>query len=105
VPYAFQVSAVDYDGTLTDGGRPAPDVVTVLRGQRAPGAQDRVVAGRILVELRDDYPEVDDEFALIVAENGEVRKATPGAHRGGLRRVRRRAVAPRRPRASGGGCC
>jgi hydroxymethylpyrimidine pyrophosphatase-like HAD family hydrolase len=72
VPYAFQAIAVDYDGTITDASPPAPEVLAVLREQRAQGRKVVLVTGRILAELRNDYPHVDDEFDLIVAENGGV---------------------------------
>ncbi len=68
----FQAIAVDYDGTLTHADRPAPEVLAAIREQRERGRVVVLVTGRILSELRDVFPEVDDEFDAIVAENGAV---------------------------------
>ena len=68
----WQAVAIDYDGTLTQGRRPEPDVLAAVREARAEGHAMVLVTGRILSELRADFPEVDDEFDAIVAENGAV---------------------------------
>jgi hydroxymethylpyrimidine pyrophosphatase-like HAD family hydrolase len=68
----FQAIAVDYDGTLTRSDRPTPDVLAAIREQRERGRVVVLVTGRILSELRAVFPEVDEEFDAIVAENGAV---------------------------------
>jgi hydroxymethylpyrimidine pyrophosphatase-like HAD family hydrolase len=68
----FQAIAVDYDGTLTRTDRPAADVLAAIREQRERGRVVVLVTGRILSELRAVFPEVDEEFDAIVAENGAV---------------------------------
>ncbi len=68
----FQAIAVDYDGTLTDADRPEPDLLAAIREQRERGVVVVLVTGRILSELRAVFPEVEEEFDAIVAENGAV---------------------------------
>ncbi|MFO7777317.1 MAG: HAD hydrolase family protein [Nitriliruptoraceae bacterium] len=68
----FQAIALDYDGTLTHSDRPTPDVLAAIREQRERGRVVVLVTGRILSELRAVFPEVDEEFDAIVAENGAV---------------------------------
>jgi hydroxymethylpyrimidine pyrophosphatase-like HAD family hydrolase len=68
----FQAIAVDYDGTLTRSDRPTPDVLAAIHEQRERGRVVVLVTGRILSELRMVFPEVDEEFDAIVAENGAV---------------------------------
>ncbi len=65
--------AVDFDGTLTDGGgRPADEVLSALAGFRATGRRTVLVTGRIWRELIEVFPDVAGHFDLIVAENGAV---------------------------------
>lgn len=64
--------AVDFDGTLTMGGRPADDVLGALAQFRAMGRQTLLVTGRIWEELLGVFPDVVAHFDLIVAENGAV---------------------------------
>jgi hydroxymethylpyrimidine pyrophosphatase-like HAD family hydrolase len=71
----FRALAVDYDGTLTLGRRPEPRVLDALREARAAGLALVLVTGRILASLRDDFPDVDEHFDAIVAENGGVLSA------------------------------
>ncbi len=68
----FHAIALDYDGTLTEGDRPSTEVLDALRAARQEGRRMILVTGRILAELREVFPEVDDEFDAIVAENGAV---------------------------------
>ena len=72
MPYHFRAIAVDYDGTLTHSNRPTPAVLDALRATRAEGRKLVLLTGRILAELRADFPEVDREFDAIVGENGAV---------------------------------
>src|SRR3990172_13424863 len=68
----FRALAIDYDGTLTDGPRPSADVLEALAGVRAGGLRIILVTGRILAELRGVFPDFEDHFDLVVAENGAV---------------------------------
>ena len=68
----FQAIAVDYDGTLTDADRPEPELLAAIREQRERGVVVVLVTGRILSELRAVFPEVEQQFDAIVAENGAV---------------------------------
>ena len=68
----WKAVAIDYDGTLTVTARPGGEVLEALRETRAAGKAVVLVTGRILAELHEDFPEVEDEFDAIVAENGAV---------------------------------
>jgi hydroxymethylpyrimidine pyrophosphatase-like HAD family hydrolase len=70
--YSFRAIALDYDGTLTEGGRPKKHVLDALTRARAEERKLVLVTGRILNELRSDFPDVSDFFDAIVAENGAV---------------------------------
>jgi hydroxymethylpyrimidine pyrophosphatase-like HAD family hydrolase len=77
------VLACDYDGTIADGGRCAPDVVEALARVRESGRKVLLVTGRMLPDLRSVCPDVDRMFDAVVAENGallyfpETREARP----------------------------
>lgn len=63
--------AADFDGTLShDGRRPDERVLSALRVVREGGGLTLLVTGRILSELRIDFPDVEEHFDAIVAENG-----------------------------------
>jgi len=64
--------AVDFDGTLTPGGRPAPHVLAALAETRRRGTAVVLVTGRILTELAAVFPDVDDHVDLVCAEDGAV---------------------------------
>jgi len=68
----FHAVAVDYDGTLAETDVPDPDGLAALADLRARGINVVLVTGRILAELRQVFPTVDERFDLIVAENGAV---------------------------------
>ncbi len=68
----FAAYAFDYDGTITDVERPSPEILATLRACRAGGRRLVLVTGRILAELRQVFPRLEDEFDAIVAENGAV---------------------------------
>ncbi len=78
----FRAVAVDFDGTLAGDGRPDPAVLGALDEVRARGVRVLLVTGRILAELREAFPDVDDHVDAVVGENGAV-FATPA----GTRRV------------------
>ena len=69
---AFQAIAVDYDGTLAESARPDRDILDAIAEVRARGRVVVLVTGRILSELRADFPDVHERFDAIVAENGGV---------------------------------
>jgi hydroxymethylpyrimidine pyrophosphatase-like HAD family hydrolase len=77
----FQVVAVDYDGTLTEGARPDDDVLEAIAAVRAEGRRVVLVTGRILAELRHVFPDVESWFDVIVAENGGVLSSAVGRRR------------------------
>lgn len=68
----FRAVAIDYDGTLTQAGRPSDDVLTAIRELRSRGGRCVLVTGRILAELYGVFPDYGDHFDLVVAENGGV---------------------------------
>lgn len=72
--------AFDYDGTLAATPRPRSEVLAAIRVARTSGLAVLLVTGRILGELRLDFPDLDDHFDVIVAENGGV-IARPGLAR------------------------
>jgi hydroxymethylpyrimidine pyrophosphatase-like HAD family hydrolase len=68
----FHAVAIDYDGTLTLGRRPTDAVLAAMADARGAGLRIVLVTGRILSELRRDFPDVDAHVDAIVAENGGV---------------------------------
>lgn len=68
----YRAFAFDYDGTLTELTRPSEEVLTAIAAARQRGDLVVLATGRILTELRADFPDVDDHFDAIVAENGAV---------------------------------
>lgn len=69
--HVFRALAVDFDGTLThDGRRPAAHVLAALAAARVDGCRVLLVTGRMLSELRADFPDVEEHVDAIVAENG-----------------------------------
>jgi hypothetical protein len=68
----FHAVAIDYDGTLTTAPQPSAEALAAVRAVRDAGRTVLLVTGRILSELRADFPEVDRHFDAIVGENGAV---------------------------------
>jgi HAD superfamily hydrolase (TIGR01484 family) len=68
----FRAVALAYDGTLTQGARPDPEVLTAVGEIRRDGRKVVLVTGRIFAELCEVFPDCSDHFDLIVAENGAV---------------------------------
>ena len=67
----FRAIALDFDGTITDGGDlPGEDALAAVGESRRQGRKAILVTGRILEELRGVFPAVDAWFDAIVAENG-----------------------------------
>jgi hypothetical protein len=66
----IHVLACDYDGTIADEGRVAPETAAVLARVRESGRKLFLVTGRMLDDLKSVCPELDAMFDLVVAENG-----------------------------------
>ena len=66
----FRAIAIDFDGTLTISGEPSKDVLNAIQEARQKGLRVFLITGRILAELRDVFPSVDDYFDAVVVENG-----------------------------------
>lgn len=72
MPFAYHAVALDYDGTLTEGGRPGEQVLAAMARSRAAGRKLVLVTGRILSELEAEFPDVASHFDAMVLENGAV---------------------------------
>lgn len=69
----YRVLAVDFDGTLSEGGAaPAPEVLDALSAARVSGLRVVLVTGRILGQLEDVWPTVHESVDCVIAENGAV---------------------------------
>jgi hydroxymethylpyrimidine pyrophosphatase-like HAD family hydrolase len=66
----LHVLACDYDGTIADAGRLAPDTAAVLARVRESGRKLFLVTGRMLDDLKSVCPDLDRVFDLVVAEHG-----------------------------------
>ena len=66
----FRAVAVDFDGTLAEGGCPDLAVLDALTEVRAQGLRVVLATRRILAELQATFPDVDDHVDAVVAENG-----------------------------------
>ncbi len=62
MPQRIRAIGIDFDGTLSDGGRPAADTLQSLREARESGRRLLLVTGRILVELHSVFPDVDADL-------------------------------------------
>ena len=65
----YHVLATDYDGTLAEDERVAPDVLSSLKRLKSSGRKLILVTGRELKDMQRLFPE-HTIFDLIVAENG-----------------------------------
>jgi hydroxymethylpyrimidine pyrophosphatase-like HAD family hydrolase len=72
IPVPYRAIAFDYDGTLASRARPDNGVLDALSDARRMGMRLLLVTGRIMSELRHDFPDVDTWFDAVVAENGAV---------------------------------
>ncbi|MHB1554160.1 MAG: HAD family hydrolase [Acidimicrobiales bacterium] len=69
----YRVLAVDFDGTLSEGGAaPASDVLDARSAARASGLRIVLVTGRILGKLEEVWPTVHESVDCVIAENGAV---------------------------------
>lgn len=75
----FRVLALDYDGTIAQGGKLHPEVRAAIDDARAKGIAVILVTGRILEDLRREAGNLQFLDA-VVAENGAV-LAFPGKGR------------------------
>lgn len=64
-----ELLAVDYDGTLAEGGRVHADALAALRRFARSGRRLVLVTGRELDDLTNAFPQLD-VFDRVVAENG-----------------------------------
>jgi len=64
--------AVDFDGTLTPGGRPPEPVLDALADARRRGIAVILATGRIMGELEAVFPDVAAHVDLLVTEDGAV---------------------------------
>jgi hydroxymethylpyrimidine pyrophosphatase-like HAD family hydrolase len=72
MPYHFRVVAVDYDGTIAEDDEPCPQALEAIAELRRGGHKVLLVTGRILEELRAVFPDVDQHFDAVIAENGGI---------------------------------
>jgi hydroxymethylpyrimidine pyrophosphatase-like HAD family hydrolase len=68
----YHAIGIDFDGTLTSGGPPTPEVLEAIADARKSGLRSVLVTGRILAELYTVFPDPEPWFDAIVAENGAV---------------------------------
>jgi hydroxymethylpyrimidine pyrophosphatase-like HAD family hydrolase len=68
----YRALAVDYDGTLTSGPSPDPEVLTHLAEARARGLLLVLVTGRRWRPLVEVFPRAEGTFDAMVVENGAV---------------------------------
>jgi hypothetical protein len=68
----FKAIAIDFDGTLTEGGRPEQHVLASLAEARDAGMALLLVTGRVVSDLLHVFPDAEQWFDVIVAENGAV---------------------------------
>lgn len=66
----FLVLATDYDGTLAHDGIVSEASLDDLQRFRESGRKLMLVTGRRLGELIETFPQLDDNFPMVVAENG-----------------------------------
>lgn len=76
----FKVAALDLDGTLTSGGRLAPEALDAIDQARRAGLVVVLVTGRIGEELKAEFPEIADHVDALVLENGAVAVIGGKAH-------------------------
>lgn len=67
-----QAIGFDLDGTLTDGSVLSAEAMTATAAARERGIAVVLVTGRILCELREEFPDLPERFDAVVAENGAV---------------------------------
>jgi hypothetical protein len=68
----FKAIAIDFDGTLTSGGRPDERVLASLAEARDAGMALLLVTGRVVSDLLHVFPDAEQWFDVIVGENGAV---------------------------------
>ncbi|MEX0682673.1 MAG: HAD-IIB family hydrolase [Dehalococcoidia bacterium] len=72
--------ALDYDGTIAEGGKVADATLDALKRIQASGRRLLLVTGRQVKDLRRVFPEYEI-FELVVAENGAVLYRPKGKHK------------------------
>jgi HAD superfamily hydrolase (TIGR01484 family) len=95
--------ATDYDGTLAHHGKVDQPTLDALFRLRASGRQLLLVTGRELEDLRRIFPEAEQLFARIIAENGALlydpktkreKLLAPVANPDLVERLRKKKVSP-----------
>lgn len=71
----------DFDGTLTEAGRPEPETLAAISRLRAGGDRFVIATGRILQELLDVFPDALAHADALVCENGAVIVTADGTQR------------------------
>ena len=76
----FKAIAVDYDGTLTEDDYPPVCVLSSLQETRDAGMALLLVTGRVVSDLLHVFPDAEQRFDVIVAENGAVIRRDGASH-------------------------
>jgi len=76
----FKAIAIDFDGTLTEGGRPDESVLASLAEARDAGMALLLVTGRVVSDLLHVFPDAEQWFDVIVGENGAVIRTDSVSH-------------------------
>jgi len=72
--------ALDLDGTLAHGGTLSARAMEAVDAARADGLTVLLATGRIVAEMHAEFPQLENRFDAVVAENGAV-LALPGGTR------------------------
>ncbi|MEX1183185.1 MAG: HAD family hydrolase [Gemmatimonadota bacterium] len=72
MPCGFRLVAVDYDGTIATDDRANEAALHAIAALRDSGIRVALCTGRIGDELRAVFPDVEQHFDAVIAENGAV---------------------------------
>lgn len=76
----FKAIAIDFDGTLTEGGRPEDHVLAALAEARGSGMTLLLVTGRVVSDLLHVFGDAERWFDVIIGENGTVIRRNGVSH-------------------------
>ena len=76
----FKAIALDFDGTITEAGRPPHVLLGALEEVRQAGVALALVTGRVVADLLQVFPDAEKWFDVIVAENGAVIRRDGTSH-------------------------
>ncbi|MGO9693647.1 MAG: HAD-IIB family hydrolase, partial [Mycobacterium sp.] len=68
----FKLVAVDFDGTLTSGGKLASEALEAIDQARRNGLAIVLVTGRVGAEMLAEFPQIANHFDALVLKNGAV---------------------------------